>query len=62
MPLLFWHDLAPNHGVLALHEALVGPRPLLELHVVVDSELGEASAWWEDQAGRFCWLAEVGKA
>jgi hypothetical protein len=61
-PSLVWHDLQPNHGVLELHERLTDPGPPLELHVVLDAETGRTAAWWEDDAGTWLWIAEVGKA
>ena len=61
-PHLVWHTIAPDHGVLELHEALTDPGPPLELHVVRDSETGSAAAWWEDDAGTWLWIADVGNA
>ena len=61
-PHLVWHDLDPNHGVLELHETLTAPGPLLELHVVTDSETCVTAAWWEDHEGTWLWIAGIGKA
>jgi hypothetical protein len=56
------HDRARDDGVLELHEVLTAPGPPLELHLVTDSETGAAAAWWEDDAGTWLWIADVGKA
>ncbi|MGO8993893.1 MAG: hypothetical protein ACLQVI_11230 [Polyangiaceae bacterium] len=61
-PHLFWHDIDTDHGVLELHEALTAPGPPLELHVVTDSETGGTAAWWEDDAGTWLRVADVGMA
>jgi hypothetical protein len=57
-----WHDLDPNHGVLQFHETLSVPGPPLELHVVHDKETGGSAAWWEDDAGNWLWIADMGEA
>jgi hypothetical protein len=54
------HDLAADHVVVELHERVTAPGPALELHVVIDSETGETSAWWEDEDGRWLGTAMVG--
>ncbi len=59
---LLVHDLAADHVVLELHEALTAPGPALELHVVQDSETGGSIAWWEDDGSRFLRAAGVGVA
>jgi hypothetical protein len=61
-PLLVWHDLASDHGVLELHETLTFPGPALELHLVRDTETGTTAAWWEDDEGVWLWIADVGTA
>jgi hypothetical protein len=61
-PDLLVHDLAADHVVLELHEALTAPGPGLELHVVQDSETGATVAWWEDEHGTWLGVAEVGRA
>jgi hypothetical protein len=61
-PHLVWHDLAPDHGVLELHEALTAPGLPPELHVVTDCETGSTAAWWEDDEGTWLWITDVGKA
>jgi hypothetical protein len=60
-PRLVWHDLAPDHGVLELHEELTAPGPALELHVVTDTATGAAAAWWEDDEGTWLRIVEVGR-
>jgi hypothetical protein len=59
-PDLLVHDLAEDHVVLELHEALTAPGPALELHVVQDSETGATAAWWEDDRGALLVMADVG--
>jgi hypothetical protein len=61
-PALFVHDLAADHVVLELHEALTAPGPALELHVVQDSETGATVAWWEDERGALLGVVVVGSA
>jgi hypothetical protein len=61
-PLVAWHDLAPDHGVLELHETFTAPGPPLELHLVRDSETGATAAWWEDDDGRWLRIVDVGWA
>jgi hypothetical protein len=56
------HDLGDDHVVLELHEGLTAPGPALELHIVVDSETGVSSAWWEDHRGQRLGAAIVGRA
>ena len=41
-----WFDLALDYGVLELHEELTAPGPVLELHLVIDSETDATIAWW----------------
>lgn len=59
---LSWFDLATDHGVLELHEALTAPGPVLELHVVQDAETGATIAWWANDRGEWVWEARVGSA
>jgi hypothetical protein len=54
--------VAEDHVVVELHERLTAPGPALELHVVLDSETGAATAWWEDDDGGWLGEARVGKA
>jgi len=55
-----WFDLEEDHGVLELHERTFGGIGL-ELHIVIDSETGDAIAWWEREGEWFA-VAHVGRA
>jgi hypothetical protein len=57
-----WFDLAPDHGVLELHEHLTSPGPALELHVVFDAAKGRTIAWWETDEGVPIRRAHAGSA
>jgi hypothetical protein len=57
METLAWFDLAPDYGVLELHEAVTAQGPALELHILTDSETGMTLAWWSTGDGR--WLRAV---
>ena len=60
METLAWFDLAPDYGVLELHEAVTSPGPALELHLAWGS--GVTVAWWADADGEYLGPAPVGKA
>jgi hypothetical protein len=57
-----WFSFGEDGGVLELDEALTAPGRALELHVVIDSELGRTIAWWENEEGAFLGAPLVGDA
>jgi len=56
-----WFDLAPDYGVLELHEAVTAPGPALELHVV-RSEPSHLVAWWTTERGETLRFVDAGQA
>lgn len=61
VPDLVCHHLSENHVVLELDEHVTAPARAIELHVVRDSETGDAIAWWEDDNGIWLGVAVVGR-
>jgi hypothetical protein len=58
---LVWHDLAPDYGVLEVHERLTDPGAALELHIVLNPDAGTTVAWWVDEWGTCLGEARVGR-
>jgi hypothetical protein len=53
-----WFDVAPNGGVLELHEELTARGPALELHLVIDPETDATIALWA-MGDRGLWLGKA---
>jgi hypothetical protein len=62
LPLLTVHDLARDHVVVELHEALTEPLGGLGLQVALPRDREGAVAWWMDEWVRFVWRVAVAEA
>jgi len=60
-PPLTVHDLAPNHVVVEVHEALTEPFGGLELHLTLPIDRLRPVAWWMDEWGRLLRKVPVGE-